>query len=82
MYQVSLKRLQYTPRVLKKGCTTLEMLHINLLHMFIFSRRSQGGLLEIGEQKKLLPTGGLKINAKMKRYSLVYIICEKSRKVG
>ena len=37
---------------LKRGCTTLEMLHVNLLRMFTFSRRSQGGLLYIGEQKK------------------------------
>ena len=33
--------------------------------MFIFSRRSQGGLLEIGERKKPQPASGLKINAKM-----------------
>ena len=46
--------------------------------MFIFSRRSQGGLLEIGERKKPQPAGDQTINAKTKRYIFVYIICEKS----
>ena len=79
--QVSLKRLQYLPRTFEKRMYNPKMLHINLLHLFIFSWRSQGRSLELARGKKKTASG-LKINAKMRRYRLVYIICEKAEGKG
>ena len=65
-----LKRLQSSLRILKRGCTTLEMLHIFLLKLLNFSLTWQGGPPEIDDKKTI---GGLNINAKWVALRRVYI---------